>query len=313
MLPSCYHIPAQAQSKRDWASLIEARGNVFSFRQNAPVEMYPYYVSYDGPRTIAPHFHGFLEIELVLSGTSIVHIGGREHRARTGDLFFLNDLEEHREIITAARMEKLIIGFLPKVIDDALTGSTADDLLGAFLLARPFSVKAGIVHFPDDALARITNAWLSLIHEFSAARHDRIFHLSTQFRSLLSLIISTAGLAAKSESPMAPVFDYLAAHIAEPTNVAKAITYSGLSKSHFYRLFQRASGMPVTAYVNQVRVEKAKRLLSATTLPIPRIAAELGFTDAAYFHRVFKRIAGMTPEALRRAEAIRRSAATPMP
>lgn len=296
MFPSYYRIPGNEQSKRDWSALMEARGNVFSFRTGARTSVYPYHVRYMGPRTIAPHFHGFLEMELVITGTSLVRIGGKKFSASTGDILFLNHLDEHSETITSPRMDKLIAAFAPSAIDSSLAGASAE-MLGAFRLARPFA-SAAAVRASGGAFKRIQHAWLNLIHEFSGNSDSA--HLSLQLTALISLIIHTTGIHEERSSPMRAVFDYLAAHISEPTNVAKAVAHSGMSKSHFYRLFHRASGKPVTAYVNELRVAKAKELLAGTTLSASRIAGELGFTDAAYFHRIFRQLTGSTPDQFRR-------------
>lgn len=75
---------------------------------------------------------------------------------------------------------------------------------------------------------------------------------------------------------------------------------SGLSPRAFERRFRRATGHSPIAYVQQVRVEEAKRWLERTDAPIDQISWEIGYEDAAAFRRLFKRVARVTPGAYRR-------------
>ena len=61
------------------------------------------------------------------------------------------------------------------------------------------------------------------------------------------------------------------------------------------RVFSREYGITITDYMNCMRVERAKTLLDATSAPIGSIAINVGFSDANYFSRVFRRITGLSP------------------
>ncbi|MFA7225687.1 MAG: AraC family transcriptional regulator, partial [Sphaerochaetaceae bacterium] len=54
-----------------------------------------------------------------------------------------------------------------------------------------------------------------------------------------------------------------------------------------------------TNYLNEVRIDEGKRLLTSTDMPIKEIVPLVGFNDYDYFNKVFKRIAGLTPAAYR--------------
>ncbi len=68
-----------------------------------------------------------------------------------------------------------------------------------------------------------------------------------------------------------------------------------MSKYHFIRVFQRATGMTPHTYMSQARIAAAKSLLLETTLRIHEISDMLGFLDPLYFSRVFKRATGVSP------------------
>jgi transcriptional regulator GlxA family with amidase domain len=59
--------------------------------------------------------------------------------------------------------------------------------------------------------------------------------------------------------------------------------------------FTLATGLAPIAYVQRLRVEDAKRRLERTDAPIDDISWRVGYEDAAFFRRLFKRTTGMTP------------------
>lgn len=72
-----------------------------------------------------------------------------------------------------------------------------------------------------------------------------------------------------------------------------------LSPTYFSTLFKREVGMSFTAYVTQVRMEEAARLLRETDEKTYRIAEATGFSDPNYFSYVFKRHFGLSPSKFR--------------
>ncbi|MDZ4993777.1 response regulator [Clostridium perfringens] len=72
-----------------------------------------------------------------------------------------------------------------------------------------------------------------------------------------------------------------------------------LSPGYFSRVFKKETGKTVITYINEKKVEKAKKLLKESKEPIINISLDLGFDDCGYFIRVFKKITGLTPKAFR--------------
>jgi AraC-like DNA-binding protein len=73
-----------------------------------------------------------------------------------------------------------------------------------------------------------------------------------------------------------------------------------LSISHFTRAFRRSTGMPPYSWLIAQRVERAKALLSESSLPLSELALAAGFADQSHLTRSFKRQVGTTPGSWRR-------------
>ncbi len=93
---------------------------------------------------------------------------------------------------------------------------------------------------------------------------------------------------------------WLQGHWSDPSPVEVMIARSGLSTRNFARRFQKATGHAPLAYVQNLRIERAKQMLEAGTEPIDEISAAVGYEDPSFFRRIFKRTVGLRPGDYRR-------------
>ena len=76
-----------------------------------------------------------------------------------------------------------------------------------------------------------------------------------------------------------------------------------LSTSHVRRVFGENAGISPIKYLNYVRCEQAKNMLTNSNLSIGEIANSVGFSDALYFSRMFKKSIGISPLEYRKQNA----------
>lgn len=93
---------------------------------------------------------------------------------------------------------------------------------------------------------------------------------------------------------------WIAKHYDEDAPVAAMARMSGLSERSFTRRFARATGMPPLEYVQTLRLEESKQILETTELPVEAVAQEVGYEDAGFFGRLFRRKVGLTPAQYRK-------------
>lgn len=93
---------------------------------------------------------------------------------------------------------------------------------------------------------------------------------------------------------------WLAEHYDQPHPVRALVELSGLSERSFKRRFHQATGMPPLEYVHTLRLEEAKQWLESSNASVEAIVEAIGYEDASFFSRLFRRKVGLTPTQYRR-------------
>jgi len=144
---------------------------------------------------------------------------------------------------------------------------------------------------------------LALIARFAspedAMRVARINLLSLSDTSPLAFASLTRG--ARAEDGLVSRCQLWAAdHYTSEAPVAQMVSLSGLPERTFKRRFQQATGMSPLAYVHTLRLEEAKQLLETSDEPVEAVAQAVGYQDASFFNRLFRRQVALTPAQYRR-------------
>ena len=85
-----------------------------------------------------------------------------------------------------------------------------------------------------------------------------------------------------------------------PGTIRSYADESGISENYLSRLVKKTTGRSVGAWIDIVRIQRAKRLLADTSLAVIDIAAAVGIEDQSYFSRLFKKEPDLTPSAFRK-------------
>lgn len=94
--------------------------------------------------------------------------------------------------------------------------------------------------------------------------------------------------------------DWLSKHFRDAQAVAAVVAQSGVPERSLKRRFKTATGSTLINYVQNLRVEEAKRLLESDDSSSEDIAPAVGYENPAFFRRLFKRSTGLTPGQYRR-------------
>lgn len=94
--------------------------------------------------------------------------------------------------------------------------------------------------------------------------------------------------------------DFMAANPGAPIDLDQLAGTAHFSKFHFLRLFRQAYGETPARYLAQLRLERARELLSTTDRTVTEICFDVGYESLASFSHAFSRHAGAAPQQYRR-------------
>jgi len=120
--------------------------------------------------------------------------------------------------------------------------------------------------------------------------------------SSASLVPSPAAASQqKGGRQIGKAIDFMEAHLERSLDLATIAEAAGISPSHFARRFRAMVGKAPHQYLIQIRIDRAKRLLSESDKGIAEIAFACGFASQEHLTRLFKRTCGLTPAGFRKA------------
>lgn len=133
-------------------------------------------------------------------------------------------------------------------------------------------------------------------------RHNKML-CDSYLHLLLALFARNAVLDRgdiKKNSTIANAINYIHRNYKEKITASELSKLCFLSVSRFEHLFKEITGSTFLGYIYKLRIENAVRLLRNTDLNTQQIAGEVGFPDANFFSRIFKKHMGQTPTAYRK-------------
>lgn len=102
-----------------------------------------------------------------------------------------------------------------------------------------------------------------------------------------------------TDERLVKVRQYIEQHFTDVITVDALAATAKISKGYLFRSFKKAYNMSPMAYQQQLRLEAAKTLLRATELRCNEVAGRCGYHNVQFFHRVFKKVIGVTPRQYR--------------
>jgi AraC family transcriptional regulator len=169
--------------------------------------------------------------------------------------------------------------------------------------------------FSDGLLEQLALALLDSVRNDETSPSDGIYadHLVRMITLHLLRYHSTRATSAhadpsvfatavttRSGARMNHVRDLIESALAEDLALERLAKEAGIAAHAFSAAFTKTVGMPPYRYVILRRIERAKKLLRHTDLPISRIAHETGFSSQSHLASTFKRTVGETPAVYRR-------------
>ena len=104
----------------------------------------------------------------------------------------------------------------------------------------------------------------------------------------------------EQERTITGITRYLQEHLAEEVSLSVLSEEFHLNPQYISQLFKNEIGVGFLAYLTNIRMEKAKKLLLSGSLSVAEVAEQAGYGDYRVFTKVFKKFEGITPSQYRR-------------
>lgn len=128
-------------------------------------------------------------------------------------------------------------------------------------------------------------------------------HAANQLRQILTFLASEIkSITARSRHNfnLESIHHFMLEHIGQPLDLDSLAATASLSKYHFSSKYKKLTGYsPIKHFLN-MKIEHACQLLDSGALSVKEIAAQVGYDDALYFSRLFRKTVGLSPTEYRR-------------
>lgn len=285
------------------------------FPSSEEYQGYAYMLGHEGKHSIAfrfrdeseasaYHLHSYIEIIYVYRGWMTEMIEGERFCLKEKQICILNRNCRHRDLRSESEGITFFLGLRPSAFNTLLLNGLKKSAVREFLVSA-LRHKQKASHFQLTVNAEDA----SVIERNLGGLLDELLKKETGYTQMISVlllrILNTMGNASESQLISSEIpfrkhlkyhalMEYIEQNLAEISidNLCSTFHYQ---QDYYNRIIRRHTGLTFAAYVQKLRMEKAKHLLSSTDLSAGEIGWQVGYKNPGYFFRVFKEKTGMTP------------------
>lgn len=242
------------------------------------------------------HWHEFFEIEIILSGKCSQCLNGINYSFNEGMLCILSPTDYH-ELVFKDEVELITIMF-----DDDILPDYYKNILYRISEARIFCPKKQMY----DKIASIT---IAMLDESMIEKEDKRQYLSNLLCCILSdihyLIISDSKLSDSNDGLPADTMCiqkalyYIHVHFRDNPSLDEVAQITHYTKNYFCSVFKNTFGKTYVSYLNDLKLNYAKKVLVTTKLRVSEICYQSGFESLSNFMKCFHEKFGISPQKYR--------------
>ena len=270
---------------------------------------YEVFLQYSQPDTnimVRAHIHNTIEILYAKEGSFTAYLGETEYTLREGDLLLIRTGVIHKIYVDPAeRNGYYVLKISPALIFDFAQDSNAAKYILNLKLGECKKCKWTRGELEGTALkATIENV---IYERFNSGYASDIAIKSGCAQVLMHLLRATEneGSSAVSEATdevirlVYKAIEHIYNNFHRKLTALECSKVVGMSYSYFSRTFKNVTGKTFSEFIEDIRLDNAKKLLLTTDKAVAEIAFESGYSDACYFISEFRKKCGTTPKQFR--------------
>ena len=219
-------------------------------------------------RQVRSHYHEYHQLVLPLQGSIEIQVGEYFGSVCLGDCVIIPALERHS--FQSHEDARFMVADLR-----ALPGNLLSAKQAKFSISPPLMA---FIQFAEQQL------------EF-----EQDTGLESQMFQLFWQLLSQQVCSSQIDERIAKVVAVLQQDIARQPSLSELANIACLSLTQYKKLFKQGLGMTTQAYLTELRMQKAKALLTHTDLPITLVAERVGYHNVSAFSRRFSLHFGRSP------------------
>jgi AraC-like DNA-binding protein len=250
------------------------------------------------------HSHEFINVICIDNGNCLLFVDGSEHHVETGNICIIGPNISYALIACSDDADVVNVLMRRSTFEQSFGSLIArDDILSKIFMNILYNTRLNQVvvfrcgqdekintakmnlyleqNISDSYSPRVKEAYLLLLFSLLLRYHDN----DVLFIDLLSKV--------KDETLFACI-RYIEKHLRTVTLGALS-DHFGYNTAHLSRKIKEYTGLSFIEIVKTRKLEKARKMLKNTKIPINDIVEEIGYTDISHFYKSFKNQCGITP------------------
>jgi len=251
------------------------------------------------------HFHPEIELVYVEAEKGIRHIGDHISTYEGSDLALIGSYIPHLNFDYGVKttVETVVVQFRQYFYEDAFYKQPEMQMIFD-LMER---AKTGIAFYGETkqkagALLKKLNGLSSFEQLLLLIQVFQILATSKEFTLLHTRPIAAHSVI-KEKERMHLIYKYVEAHFQSPIKIIDIASKVNLTEAAFCRYFKKSTKLTYTDFVNQYRINHAKKLLMQDA-NVTEACYDTGFESLSYFNKIFKKITGENPSAFRKRKGL---------
>jgi len=309
----------------NWADefrrLFMSNSILIDMKQISPYIRYVNDEVFKGPQIHANRIIYDHEFILCLHGEARMILDGINYNLKKGDLFYIKPNVRNQMIIEENKlMHAHCVHFDWVTIDEKFDFTAEKYYLNSIFSSEEINFIEKLKQRPDYAVSEFY--FPTLIHNVNLDKLQPLFKemyfgshqsditsklmVKSLFLNIIASILDdrfTSNGVQKDHYHIKTIhhaIEYMKVHSTEDLNTDIMSKHCGLSAKYFGALFKEVTGIPMNAYLLDLRIQHAKKLLLTSDQVMEQLATEVGIHDVYYFTKLFKKSEGITPGKYRR-------------
>ena len=243
------------------------------------------------------HAHAAYTVTALLSGTLIATVGDDTFELSSGQTTLTNVGQNHSA--RGERIEFVSIGISPSLMNEMVTEIGLTRTTANIIFRQASVTDLAITKMAGEIAAEVADVQLGRAAMIEAQVRQLAIHLlrcHLTVRQSDQIELSRAGPV---DRRLRRAIEFMHDNFGRELALEEIASAAYLSEYHFARLFKQITGVTPHVYLANVRLERARKLLADTALPIGQIASMVGYQSQSHFSKMFRSVTGITPRAYR--------------